>query len=243
MPFSGNFNCNPDVKAIRGVKKMKGTKTIQPVILMLIIMTTMIFGQESEKPFRRDIFTLTLKGAYMISEDDAYIDLYEKTKYAPEGEIEIRFYRNFYFWGSYSLITAKSEWSEWSSKSLFDPDLRWEIASSKHLVSFGLGYFIGLNEPGEIAIKLEAGACLIIDREVSDKVQVVSGTISDTITDKITHVGVIGELGATYGLWKSLFAEGSVSYTYSTETRLIDDEETRIQLGGLKLTIGVGFTF
>lgn len=222
---------------------MKGSKTIQPVILMLMIMTTMIFGQESEKPFRRDIFTLTLKGAYLVSEDDAYIDLYEKTKYAPEGEIEIRFYRNLYIWGSYSLVSGSSEWTEWSSKSLVDPDIRWEIASSRHLVSFGLGYFVGLNEPGEIAIKIEAGVCLIINREVSDKYLVASDTISDTITDKVTHTGAIGELGATYGLWKSLFAEGSISYIYSTETRLVDDEETRIQLGGLKLTIGVGFKF
>lgn len=222
---------------------MKGSKTIQTVIMMLIIMATMIFGQESEKPFRRDIFTLTLKGAYLVSEDDAYIDLYEKTKYAPEGEIEIRFYRNLYVWGSYSLVSGSSEWTEWSSKSLVDPDIRWEIASSKHLVSFGIGYFIGLNEPGEIAIKIEGGVCLIINSEVSDKYLVASNTVTDSITDRVTHVGAIGELGATYGLWKSLFAEGSISYTYSTETRLVDDEETRIQLGGLKLTIGVGFKF
>lgn len=222
---------------------MKGTKTIQAFILMVIIMTAMIFGQENEKPFRRDIFTLTLKGAYIVSEDDAYIDQFEKTKYAPEGEIEIRFYRNLYVWGSYSLVNGSNEWSEWSSKSLVDPDFRWEIASSKHLVSFGLGYFFGLTEPGEIAIKLEAGVCLIINNETSDKYQVATETVVDTITDNVTHVGAIGELGATYGLWKSLFAEASVSYSYSTEKRLVDDEETRIQLGGLKLTVGVGFKF
>jgi hypothetical protein len=81
----------------------------------------MIFGQETEKPFKRDIFTLTLKGAYLPSEDDTYIDLYGKTKYAPEGEIEIRFSGNFYFWGSYCLVIGNSEWPEWSSKSLVDP--------------------------------------------------------------------------------------------------------------------------
>ncbi len=221
---------------------MKGTKTIQ-LVLLSILLTTMIFGQETEKPFKRDIFTLTLKGAYLPSEDDAYIDLYDKAKYAPEGEIEIRFSGNFYFWGSYCLVTGNSEWPEWSSKSLVDPDFRWEITSSKHLVAFGAGYFIGLNEPGEISIKLEAGVCLIINNDVSDKFLEVSNTITDTITEKTTKIGAIGEMGATYGLWKSLFAEASVAYIYSTETRLIDDEETRVQLGGLKIGVGLGIKF
>jgi hypothetical protein len=81
-------------------------------------------------------------------------------------------------------------------------------------------------EPGEISIKLEAGVCLIINNDVSDKFLEVSDTITDTITERTTKIGAIGELGVTYGLWKSLFAEASVAYIYSTETRLIEEIES-----------------
>ena len=215
-------------------------KHVLPVLLLIILLTVPVFTQDTgPAPVKRKFLTLTIKGDYFPIGDPVYQDLYEPTRYTPEGKIQIRISGNLYLWGSYARITSTREWSEWSNKSLVDPDFQWENTLKKHYYSVGAGYFIGLLEPGEFCIHFQLGATFINDKDVSEKYQISTQDITDSISESETRFGVNGEIGISYTLWKSLFGEVSVSYLYAT--KIIDDE--REELGGVRIGLGLGIRF
>ncbi|MCK4836957.1 MAG: hypothetical protein KAT17_09975 [Candidatus Aminicenantes bacterium] len=215
-------------------------KNVLPVLLIIIFLTFPIFTQEMDKtPVKRKFLTLTIKGDYMSITDPIFEDQYNSEKYAPEGEIQVRISGNLYLWGSYALVTARREWFEWSSKALVNPDFQWENTLKKHHYSLGAGYFIGLSEPGEFCINFQLGISFITNNDLSEKYQISSQTISDSISEKETDIGVTGELGISYCFWRNLFAEISIGYLYATEII----EENREEIGGLRIGLGLGIRF
>jgi hypothetical protein len=207
--------------------------------LVFFLFAFSLFAINPDFEFKRKLFHVTLKGHLLQSPDDNYSDMYGADQYAPEIKFGIRISGHLYSWAGYGLITAKGQWLEWSHKSLIDPDLRWEIKSQKHAFSLGIGYYVGLDEPGEFSIKSEVGVCFVINQEDARNYQIDTGTEVDSSSESVNSIGITGELGVLYGLLSNLYAEISVGYLYARET--IDD--VKILLGGLKFSAGLGFRF
>lgn len=223
---------------------MKNSKFITAVLIISVLGALPVFGQETRKSYKLKTFTFTLKGDYMSVTDPDYEDLYGEKKYFPEAEIEIRFVRNVYLWGSYSLISSKGEWFEWSNKSLVDPDFLWSVSVKRHQYAFGIGYFIGLHDPGEFVVRVQLGACLIDQNENTEKIFIPSDEIYESTKTSLNRIGAIGELGIDYVLWRNIFAEFSIGYVYATKK--VEDEEgdtVSEEIGGLKIGLGLGIRF
>lgn len=223
---------------------MKNAKLISAVLFLAVLSAHLAFGEETIKPYKRKTFTLTLKGDYMSIADPDYEDLYGKKKYFPEGEIEIRLLGNGYLWGNYSLVSGKGEWEEWSDKSLIDPDYRLVITSKRHQIAFGIGYFIGLHDPGQLVLRFQLGLCLINHDEVTERFFIATGQTTETSQSLTKKTGGVGELGIDYVLWKNIFAEVSIGYLYATKKVEDEDGETvSEEIGGLKIGLGIGIRF
>lgn len=223
---------------------MKKSKFIWCILVLAMISVSLVFGQETKKPYKLKTFTLTLKGDYLSIADQEYEELYGKKKYFPEGEIEIRLTRNFYFWGSYSLVSGQGEWFEWSNKSMPDPNFRWNITSKRHQIATGIGYFIGLHDPGQFVIRLQLGVCFINHDEDAEKISLITGEPFETNQSMSKKIGGIGEVGIDYVLWKNIFAEISIGYIYATKKMEDEEGETvNEEIGGLKISLGLGMRF
>jgi hypothetical protein len=223
---------------------MKNFKLLAVVLMLAVLSASLVFGQATEKPYNLKTFTFTLKGDYMSIADPDYGDLYGKKKYFPEGEIEVRLTGNLYLWGSYSLVSGKGGWDEWSNKSLIDPDVRWNITSSRHQFAAGAGYFIGLHDPGQFVIRLQLGLCFINQIEDSEKILAPTGAQLETNRSIAKKIGGIGELGLNYVLWKNIFAEVSIAYIYATKQSEDENGDTVTdEIGGLRIGLGLGVRF
>lgn len=215
-------------------------KNLLLVFFFIILVRVPVFAQDTDQPrIKRKFLTITVKGNYYSISDPLFEELYDPTQYFPEGEIQLRLSGNLYMWGSYALVSGSRDWYEWSDKGLVDPDFLWENTLKKHHYSLGAGYFIGLLEPGEFCINFQLGVTLITNQDLSEKFQISSGTLTDSISESETDFGINGELGISYTFWKNLFAEAFVGYLYASE--VIEDE--REEIGGLRLGLGLGIRF
>ncbi len=146
---------------------------------------------------------------------------------------------NIYLWASHGQFPIRDSWQSWERKGSFSPDALVERKLGKRVIAGGGGIFIGYFEPGQFAIRAEAGVCHIandIDAEVSS---IASGQLIRSLENRQRGIGARGGLAVTYGLYRSVFAEATAGYTYAPDT--IDG--VRSNLGGFHLALGLGIQF
>lgn len=181
-------------------------------------------------------FILTLHGNYLNVADNTFTSQTGKKKIYAEGKAAVTFYQNLYVWGSYGAFPIDDTLTNWSSKAAFDPDISVARVLEKRVISGGAGFFIGYLEPQEISVKAEIGVCSITNTIDSTSTNVNTKAFIRTAEAKQTGIGLRGNFGVTYGLYKNLFAEISIGYMYSADT--IDS--VRSKLGGLHYALGLG---
>lgn len=185
-------------------------------------------------------FIITVHGNYFSVADEDFADSYGKKKIYPEGKIALRVLGNFYVWGSFGTYSAGNSWKEWSNKIIENADIQVDDNVTKNVISGGLGYYIGYLEKDEIALRFEAGICKITNDQELTSSEVAGGSIISSEKNLLSGIGVNGNVGVTYGFYKNmLFAEANVSYLYVPEVV----EDITLNLGGLKLSLGLGINF
>jgi hypothetical protein len=202
--------------------------------LILILLTFFMIGTVSA-----ETVTFVVSGSYLSTGDDAYTTKYGGKKYFPEGKLTIRFAGNLYLWGSFGYLRSKYTWEEWSNKGIVLADVDGESISNKLSIAGGLGFYVGYIRPGDFSIKLELGVCNISDKSEDTTSMKATGETLNVVEDEKNGFGFRGNLGVTYGLMKSIFAEISLGYMYAPDK--IDD--TRVNLGGLRASLGIGLKF
>lgn len=170
------------------------------------------------------------------SEDKA---LYGGTGYFPEGKIAFRLTGNFYLWGSLGFFTARYDWQEWSNKGVIAADVQGKNVLNKLIISGGLGYYLGFLRKNDISVKFEIGACRITNSIELSKNMIATNESVSVEKQKEAGIGIRGNVGVTYGIYKNLFAEVTGGYLFATDK--VDDK--RVKLGGLQLTMGLGLAF
>lgn len=184
-------------------------------------------------------FMFTVNGNYLTFADDYYRDEFGKAKIFPEGKIAMRFSGNFYLWGSYGYLSTSQGWQDWSSKGVFNRDLDCKIVMDKHIISGGLGFFAGYIRPHDFSVQLELGVCKITNNVETTKNYIDSNESYFHEKRRESGIGARGNIGITYGLIKSFYAEAVCGYLYATDK--IDGD--RFFLGGLRLSLGIGVAF
>jgi hypothetical protein len=185
-------------------------------------------------------FFITVSGNYFSSADSDYKSNYGNPKYYPEAKLAIKFKNNFYFWGSAGYVSAKYGWVEWSNKGVPEADIDVERKSNKLILSAGVGFYAGYLEPGDFALKLEAGVVSIANTVKTTYNSKTTNSLVNETETKEKGLGFRFDLGITYGLAKNIFSEFSLGYLHSTDK--IDDD-TRVKLGGFRASLGLGLTF
>ena len=98
--------------------------------------------------------TLSVAANSFTSQDSRYKTFFEvKAAYAVSG--------NLYLWASHGYFPMRDSWKAWEKKSSFLEDSNVERTVAKRVIAGGCGFFIGYFEPGEFAVRVEAGACSI----------------------------------------------------------------------------------
>jgi hypothetical protein len=198
--------------------------------LVIILGSVFISGQN---------VMLTISGNRMSLADSEDKALYGSSSYFPEGKLAFRIKGNFYLWGSIGFFTSRYNWTEWSNKGVIDADLDGKNVQDKLIISGGLGYYVGFLRKSDISLKLELGACKITNSITSKKTFHATDEILITRDTKESGIGIRGNLGITYGIFKNIFAEITAGYLYATDR--IDGD--KIKLGGFQLTLGLGLAF
>jgi hypothetical protein len=170
------------------------------------------------------------------SEDEA---LYGGTGYFPEGKIALRLKGNIYLWGSLGFFSSQYDWQEWSNKGVVAADIQGENVLDKLIISGGLGYYVGFMRKNDISIKFEVGVCRITNSIKLSKNMIQTNETVSVEEQKEAGIGIRGNLGITYGLYKNLFAEVTGGYLFAADK--VDDK--KIKLGGIQLTMGLGIAF
>ena len=146
---------------------------------------------------------------------------------------------NIFVWGSYAAFSSGNSGLKWSHKGLEVADIEVNDTLDRAIISGGLGYYVGLIEKGEFAVKIELGACKISNTEETVSSKIAGGSVISSEERTNSGIGIRGNLGITYGLYKNLFAEIAGGYLYAT-TKV---EDYSINLGGLRFSLGLGYRF
>jgi hypothetical protein len=182
-------------------------------------------------------FTIAAYGSYISMGDSSYETLYGGDRLFPSGKITITFLGNLYAWGGYGYVPAAYEWTEWSNKGEPEADVGGRRESRKHLITGGLGFYIGYIN--KASVHLELGACHINNDIEATWTKIGSNQSIKSEQSKESGTGFVGNLGLTYGLTKNIYSEFSIGFLYAADKR--NDE--RFNLGGLRLSLGLGITF
>jgi len=184
-------------------------------------------------------FVFIIGGNYYTAADSNFKDMFGKKKYFPEGKLAVRLTGNLYIWGSCGYFSTTYRWNAWSNKGVLESDIEGKRTLDKLIISGGLGYYAGFLRKNDISVRLELGACRITNTIETTKNNIVTGEITNIEEEDEEGIGIRGNIGVTYGLYKTIFAEASLGYMYAQDT--IDDE--KINLGGFKLSLGLGIAF
>jgi hypothetical protein len=185
-------------------------------------------------------FIITIHGNYFSAADTDFSNRYGGKKIYPEGKIALKFFGNLFVWGSYGTYSAINSWNQWSNKTIENADIKVEDNVRKNLISGGLGYYIGYLEKNEFAVKIEVGVCKITNDYDKTSIRIASGSVITSETMQESGIGINGNFGITYGVYKNwLFTEANIGYLYVPDKI----EDITINLGGLKLSLGLGIIF
>lgn len=203
----------------------------------MLFLILMIFSFSVLVPAKTILITVT--GNYFDIADADYADLYGDKQYFPEGKLALRVIGNFYLWGSYGTFSTSYSEDKWSHKAVEEADLEFKSAVGKEIISGGLGYYAGYIKKNEISVKLEIGLCKITNNYKLTDTEIMSGTIKSSEERKESGIGVRGNISGTYGLLKNVFGELSFGYLYAVDKV----EDIKINLGGFRVSVGIGFGF
>jgi hypothetical protein len=202
------------------------------LIFVALILVTSVFVSAKD-------FTVTLYGDYFSVADAAYKDTYGGKKFFPEVKIAYRYKGNFYLWGSCGYLPANFKWDKWSNKGVVDADLKMKNSSNKLFFSTGLGYWIGYIDRGQIAVKMELGACSTYNPTEITEDNIITKKVTVTDRNKQWGLGLRGNFGISYGLTGTIFTEASIGYMYVWAKNNGDI----INAGGFRLAMGLGLKF
>jgi hypothetical protein len=202
------------------------------LILILVIFLSSVFISAQN-------VILSVSGSRIAIADNEDKALYGGTKYFPEGKLAFRLKGNFYLWGSLGFLSTQYGWEEWSNKGVIAADTQGKNVLDKLIISGGLGYYFGFLRKNDISVKLEVGVCRITNSIESSKSRILTNETISTEEQKETGIGIRGNLGITYGIYKNIFAEVTGGYLLATDK--VDN--TRVKLGGFQLTMGLGIAF
>jgi len=182
-------------------------------------------------------FTIAAYGTYMSVTDSSYQALYGRDKFLPEGKVTMTFRGNLYLWGGYGYLPAAHDWTEWSNKGEPEADVAGRRSTKKQIFSGGIGFYVGYID--KLSLNLELGACHISHNIESTWTKINTNKFLSSEENRESGTGFIGNLGLSYGVYKNIYTQFVFSYAYATHT--IND--TKINLGGLKLSLGLGIKF
>jgi len=182
---------------------------------------------------------MTISGNRMSIADSEDKTLYGGTGYFPEGKIALRFKGNIYLWGSLGFFSTHYDWQEWSNKGVVAADVQGKNVLDKLIISGGLGYYMGFLRKSDFSIKVEAGVCRITNTIGINKNMIRTSEPVSVEEQKEAGIGIRGNLGVTYGLYKNLFAEVTGGYLFATDKV----SNKKVKLGGFQLTMGLGLAF
>lgn len=178
----------------------------------------------------------TFYGNCLKLAENSLTDQSSQNKIFFEAKAAVLIHRNFYVWASHGVFPLRDSWTGWESKNSFDKDISVDRTLSKRIVAGGLGCFAGYLEQSQMAVRAEVGICGVtntIDSSISD---IGMNALIRSEQARQAGIGLQGNLAFTYGLYKNLFAEIAVGYTYAADT--VDD--VRSSLGGLQAALGLG---
>jgi hypothetical protein len=206
---------------------------MKKTLLMMLVIILLSMGVSAKN------LTLSLNGNYMTVVDREFKTLYGGKKFFPEAKLTLKFTGNLYFWGSFGFLSSSYTWQEWSNKGVPLADLSGKSVVNKTMISGGLGYYVGYIEPGNFAINLELGVCNISNHYKDTTKRIVDKQITKETTKKENGLGLRANFGVTYGFDKNLYSEVSIGYLFATDTV----DTSRVELGGLRLALGIGLKF
>jgi len=201
-------------------------------VFVLLILFTSVFVSAKD-------FMVTVYCDFLSVADDDYKEEYGGRKFFPEIKIAFRIKGNIYLWGSCGFLPAGDSWNEWSNKGVVESDVEVKNRSQKLFFSGGLGYYVGYIAKNDMAIKAELGFCSTTHSIEITANQITTNEVLRSEKSKDSGIGIRGNLGATYGLLKNVFAEASIGYMYVWSK--VNDET--INAGGFRLAIGLGMKF
>ncbi len=202
------------------------------LILILVIFLSSVFISAQS-------VILSVSGNRISIADIEDETLYGGTRYFPEGKIALRLKGNVYLWGSLGFFSSQYDWEEWSNKGVVAADVQGENVLDKLIISGGLGYYVGFLRKNDISIRFEVGACRITNSIELSKSMIRTNETVSVEEQKEAGLGIRGNLGVTYGIYKNFFAEVTGGYLFATDKV----EDKRVKLGGFQVTMGLGIAF
>jgi hypothetical protein len=202
--------------------------------LMVLVFAVLLFAGTVSASGGKLI--LNLYGTALNVAKNNFTDQASRTKAFFEVKAAYAVSANLYVWVSHGSFPLRDSWKSWEKKSSFAEDITVERTLSKRVIAGGCGFFVGYFEPGQFAVRAEAGVCSIanaIDSRVSfiEPEQFIRSEEASQWAP-----GGRANLSFTYGLYKNIFAEASLGFMYAPDK--IDGE--RSNLGGFHLALGLG---
>lgn len=200
------------------------------VLVLLALFSTAALSASSGRAI------LNLYGTGLKVAQNNFTEQVRRDKAYFEVKAAVAFSGNLYLWASHGYFPMRDSWKAWENKGSFDPDLNVERRLGKRIIAGGCGYYMGYFEPGQFAIRAEAGVC-----HIANDIDTTSSSIATAETvlaEKARQrgIGVRANLGFTYGFFRSVFAEASLGYLYAADK--IDG--VRSNLGGFQVALGLG---
>lgn len=188
---------------------------IKSMLLLLCLIASLgVVCQGEESAARK--FMVTAGGNFFLSSSGDFRQIYGQAFFMPEIKIMRLVYRNFFVWGSFSLIARDGVIEEVDEK----------VHIGQTLLGFGFGYVFKLS--AILRLRGELGMTYISFKE-------------EALDDTQKGSGLGWKIGANldYFLGNKIFLTLTTAYSQAG-----DEAQTgKIELGGFQAGAGIGFAF
>ncbi len=185
-------------------------------IFLISLLVVLLMGTM----FAAGNISISFTGNLLGPADKDYKDIYGSGIFLPELKLSFGFTNNLFVWGGLGILNANGT----------TPVLEEEAKSSQTILSLGAGYKGDFTPT--IGYKIEAGAAYFSYSEESMGLKVNDNAI-----------GFVLNLGITYKITPTFFAELLTGYLLGSDTLTVEGETTDVKLGGFKAGAGIGITF
>ncbi len=179
---------------------------------------------------------LNLYGTGLKVAQNNFTEQQRRDKAYFEVKAAVAFSGNLYLWASHGYFPMRDSWKDWDSKGSFDPDLDVNRKLGKRIIAGGCGAYMGYFEPGQFAVRAEAGVCHVANDITTVSSYVADGETLRTVEARQRAIGGRASLAFTYGLYRSVFTELALGYTLAPSTT----SGKRSNLGGVHVALGLG---